>query len=107
MRLRDEIQLQEQRLAEMRNDVSKTYIDNEELRRKIFSLEASNQQQRQEYTYSCEACHSLNDMIDFEQRNREMLLDRITTLERQRVVLLDNNNRYDAIEDQLQQQIKD
>jgi len=46
-------------------------------------------------------CFELNNQIDFQERTKAILYQGLGDLEKQRATLLDNCNRYDALERQL------
>lgn len=51
--------------------------------------------------------HTFNNQIDFELRNKEMLVNSIKQLEEQKVVLLKNNERYDTVQIEIQNKLKE
>ena len=76
-------------------------------RRKVQDLETSCRDKRVTFDRIMENCHNLNNHIDFEIRNKEMLVSSIKQLEQERVTLLKNNERYDSIVVEIDKKLKD
>jgi uncharacterized protein YdcH (DUF465 family) len=72
----------------------------------VIQTEAETQEHRMQFQRLLSTSNCLNDRIDIAECERARLNETVQKLEQERVILLSNNDKYDAIAFDLQNQIK-